>query len=155
MTKLYAVVTDDGYEAGTTIHGVYTSPELAQEAMRRYGADRIEEQRADVLPELQDGLYAWQVSLWNGAWTPKYSDVVKTDPKNSWCDEGRGTVYCFARSATEAAEIAIAEAPRLRQESKRREIRQQAEHLDKAVTFFVTRQQIINDGIGNLVTRQT
>lgn len=151
MTKLYAVVTDSGYDEGTTIHGIYTTPELAAEAMRRYGADRIEEQQADVLPELPHGLYAWQVQLWQGVWKPTTVNVESVDTSRSWCDEDSGTIYVRAKNPTDAMEVAMAEVPRLREEARKQAIRQAAKRQEDIIAgrvLQVTWQDIVNDAMG-------
>lgn len=152
MTTLYAVLTGGDHDNDATLHGIYTSREMAEEAMRRYGADRIEEQQADVLPDLHDDGYAWAVSVMYGVVTPRYESIDFANPARSRFDGKTGVIYCFAKNATEAAQLAMKELPRLQNEHEQRiydaavETQRRIEAGELQVVG-ITREMLINDNL--------
>lgn len=153
MTTLYAVVTYAGYDEGTTIHGIYTTRELAEEAQRRYGADLIEEQQADVLPDLPEGKYAWAVSVMNGEVKRAFHRSIIDAPYKSYLSshDKSGYVYCIAADEWTAVFMAELELPALLEQA-RKDAEKAAAKLQEDIlagrVLQVTRQMILEDATG-------
>ena len=97
--------------------GVYSTPELAEEAKRRTGNGySIGTVQIDAMPDLIDGCYAWAVRL-NKPSLSKWK-VIEVDYVNigkfsndrkpqHWTRDTEMVVICLAKTREEAVEIAL------------------------------------------------
>lgn len=159
MTTLYAVVTGADYDEDATIHGIYTTRDMAEEAMKRYGADRIEEQQADVLPDIPDGKYAWAVSVMGGEVKRAFHRDITDELRKSYLSshDKSGYVYCIAADERTAMFIAELELPALLEQARIDAEKAAAKFQEDIIAgrvLQVTREMILNDATGASWVRQ-
>lgn len=149
MTLYFVESYGDEYP---TLHGVYTSRDLAELAKERFGAEEIREEQADVMPELPTDQYAYRVT-WDGTNLPfveRHPDpwAVWRQPR-AWHTDGVTTWIGFAKGGSEAAEKAKAATPLLIQQEQEMSLWRDASNkaLQHAFTTTITRADMWSDRI--------
>ena len=105
MKKIY-VLTEGDY-SDYHIVGVYSTPELAQEAQTLYPDSGIEEYDLDDIPEHPPGMLAWGVNIEDSTIVYTYLVDPHECPSERDCLNGVYAVNCWAVDEEHANKIAL------------------------------------------------
>ena len=105
MKKIY-VLTEGDY-SDYHIVGVYSTPELAQEAQTLYPDSGIEEYDLDDIPEHPPGMLAWGVNIEDSNIVYTYLVDPHECPLERDCLNGVYAVNCWAVDEEHANKIAL------------------------------------------------
>ena len=105
MKKIY-VLTEGNY-SDYHIVGVYSTPELAQEAQTLYPDSMIENYDLDDIPEHSPGMLAWGVNIEDSNIVYTYLVDPHECPSERDCLNGVYAVNCWAVDEEHANKIAL------------------------------------------------
>ena len=105
IKKIY-VLTEGDY-SDYHIVGVYSTPELAQEAQTLYPDSGIEEYDLDDIPEHPPGMLAWGVNIEDSNIVYTYLVDPHECPSERDCPNGVYAVNCWAVDEEHANKIAL------------------------------------------------
>ena len=105
MKKIY-VLTEGDY-SDYHIVGVYSTPELAQEAQTLYPDSMIENHDLDDIPEHPPGMLAWGVTIKDSTVGYTYISDPHECPSERDCPNGVYAVNCWAVDEEHANKIAL------------------------------------------------
>ena len=105
IKKIY-VLTEGDY-SDYHIVGVYSTPELAQEAQTLYPDSMIENHDLDDIPEHPPGMLAWGVNIEDSNIVYTYISDPHECPSERDCPNGVYAVNCWALDEEHANKIAL------------------------------------------------
>ena len=103
-------MVSEGSYTDYTVRGVYSTAELAQEAVKRYAGNPVEEFDLDAMPELRDGQYAWRVDFSSDGKVTRIEttslEINYQRPSGFVRADKTACIHCFARDEAHAVKTA-------------------------------------------------